>query len=222
MTTYKEIWDTLSAVNVNDHVEKKNGLSYLSWAWAWGVMMKHYPQTQVLFRTDDGQEDSVKYPAGDGDYTVDVWCRVKIDECVREMWLPVMDYKNKSIINPSSRDVSDARMRCMTKAFALFGLGHYIYAGEDLPSEDSPMRGAADHAARQTVEKAKHFKTSNDALAFVEAALVVVEGFETVSDVNDFLSSNKQQIESLKEEFPKTYGHFKDQVTNVRQALENQ
>jgi hypothetical protein len=60
-------------------------------------------------------------------------CSVTIGKVTRDMWLPVMDYRHKAIANADSRAISDARMRCLTKCFALFGLGHYIYAGEDTP-----------------------------------------------------------------------------------------
>ena len=66
-----------------------------------------------------------------------MWCKVKIGELERLMWLPVMDYKNKAIVNPDTRAVSDTRMRCLTKCLAMYGLGHYIYAGEDLPTQQS-------------------------------------------------------------------------------------
>jgi len=134
VTPAKEIWDTLSAVNVNEHTEEKMGLTYLSWAWAWGVMMKHYPNLHVewAMSTDESgvARDAIYYPGG----TASVQCRIIINGVVREMWLPVMDHKNKSIVSPTSRDISDAKMRCLVKCFAMFGLGHYIYAGEDLPS----------------------------------------------------------------------------------------
>ena len=64
-------------------------------------------------------------------------CSVTIGEVTRDMWLPVMDYRHKAIANADSRSISDARMRCLTKCFALFGLGHYIYAGEDTPKSSN-------------------------------------------------------------------------------------
>jgi|688.fasta_scaffold413314_1 hypothetical protein len=145
-STAATIWKTLSSINVNDHIEKKQGFSYLSWAWAWGVLMEHYPESEFEFlkSTDSGSE---AFASPDG--TFEVRCRLsvvadgKIVE--REMWLPVMDHKNNAIKNPNSRDVNDAKMRCLVKAMALFGLGHYIYAGEDLPdaSKAAPKTDAA-------------------------------------------------------------------------------
>tara|TARA_R110000824_G_scaffold297036_1_gene485276 strand:+ start:103 stop:939 length:837 start_codon:yes stop_codon:yes gene_type:complete len=137
--TAKEVWDTLSGINVNEHTEEKGGLTYLSWAWAWSIMMDHYPQLTVKWHgmTDENgvTRDITTYPGG----TASVCCSVTIgDNVKREMWLPVMDYKNKAIANPDSRAISDAKQRCLTKCLGILGLGAYVYAGEDLP-RDAPV-----------------------------------------------------------------------------------
>lgn len=119
----KEIWSTLSAIDCSKHLEKKNGLSYLSWAWAWGVLMENYPEATFEFDTPQSQPDG----------TMMVFCTISIGEASRRMWLPVMDYKNKAIVNPDAFAINTANMRCLVKCMALFGLGLYIYAGEDLP-----------------------------------------------------------------------------------------
>lgn len=121
--TAKQAWDTLSRVDCRDKIEKKGGLSYLSWAWAWGILMEHFPESTYEFLPEQ--------TFGDG--SMEVAVIVTIGACQRKMTLPVMDHRNNSIINPSSRQVNDARMRCLVKCLALFGLGHFIYAGEDLP-----------------------------------------------------------------------------------------
>lgn len=125
----REIWETLSQINVNDHVEKKGRLSYLSWAWAWGVLMEKYPMSKFFFSEPTMYQDG----------SCEVWCTVTISKgnlsFSRSMWLPVMDHKNNAIISPDARKISDTRMRCLTKCIAMFGLGHYIYAGEDIPGE---------------------------------------------------------------------------------------
>lgn len=120
------VWETLSKINCNDKVEKKGKLSYLSWAWAWAEVMKRYPSASYDFTP----------PVFFQDGSCEVWVSVTIEEMTRTMWLPVMDHKNHSIINPSSRQISDSRMRCLTKCLAMFGLAHYIYAGEDIPEMD--------------------------------------------------------------------------------------
>lgn len=138
----KAIWDTLSKINVNEHVEKKNGFSYLSWAWAWGVLMEHFPNSRFSFVEFDGGSEVFTFPDG----TAEVRCVLTVDNVSRTMWLPVMDHRNKAITNPNARDINDTKMRCLVKAMALFGLGHYIYAGEDLPdvSKSEPAKPAAD------------------------------------------------------------------------------
>lgn len=132
----KEVWEKLSSINVNEHVEKKNGLSFLSWAWAWGTLMEHYPESEYEFHSEAHQDDG----------SVTVWVTVTVKEGDRElsrnMWLPVMDHKNNAIVKPDARKVSDSRMRCLTKCLAIFGLGHYIYAGEDIPAEEAKAKTA--------------------------------------------------------------------------------
>jgi len=132
MTFAKDVWRTLSQVNVGDKIEKKGNLSYLSWAWAWGELMYHYPESNYTFES----------PSQLADGSVEVSCTVTIRDgeksLSRLMWLPVMDNRNNSIQNPSSRQISDAKMRCLVKCLAMFGLGHYIYAGEDVPQ--NPLR----------------------------------------------------------------------------------
>lgn len=133
----KLVWDTLSKINVNPHVEKKNGFSYLSWAWAWGVLMDNFPNSKFSFdQFGAGGSEVFYYPDG----TAEVRCALTVDGVIRVMWLPVMDHRNKPILNPDARAINDTKMRCLVKAMALFGLGHYIYAGEDLPESESSVR----------------------------------------------------------------------------------
>ena len=121
--TMQDIWKKLSRVDVRKHVEKKNGLSYLSWAWAWGELMEHYPEATYDFPPERVHEDG----------TVTVYCNIRIGRNVRTMWLPVMNYKNEAVARPDARKLSDTKMRCLVKCISMFGLGHFIYAGEDLP-----------------------------------------------------------------------------------------
>ena len=125
-TTYKQIWDTLSQIDVSEYIDKKGNLSYLSWAWAWGTLMGHYPNAKYI--------NSEKFhPDGSCEVRIDL----DIEGCDRHMWLAVMDHMNKAIPNPNARSISDSKMRCLVKTIAMFGLGHYIYAGEDTPDSNS-------------------------------------------------------------------------------------
>jgi hypothetical protein len=135
MSLFKE----LNAINVNEHTEKKNGLTYLSWAWAWAEVKK----------LDDNAYYTV-YENKDGwNYFTDgktCWVKtgVTIDGLEHIEYLPVMDFKNKSIPaeTVTSFDVNKAIQRSLTKACARHGLGLYIYAGEDLPEEEQPKADA--------------------------------------------------------------------------------
>ena len=129
MSLSKEVWQTLSAIDVSNHIEKKGNLSYLSWAWAYGTMMEHYPDLHYSFEEDKCEDTN----------TVEISCVVHIHTgseqdqmMMRHMWLPVMDHRNKAIANPDKFAINSSKMRCLVKCFAMFGLGHYIYAGEDI------------------------------------------------------------------------------------------
>ena len=101
-------------------------------AWGWGVLMEHYPQATYIFYQGESDVPYVKFPDG----TAEVRCRISIDNLSREMTLCVMDNRNNAIQNPNSSQVNNSKMRCLVKCMAMYGLGHYIYAGEDVPTSD--------------------------------------------------------------------------------------
>lgn len=130
------IFEKLNSVNVNGHTEKKNGLTYLSWAWAWAEVKKAAPDaTYTIYENKDGWNYFT-----DG-RTCWVKTGVTIDGIEHIEMLPVMDHRNRSIPleQVTSFDVNKSIQRSLTKACARHGLGLYIYAGEDLPEgEDAP------------------------------------------------------------------------------------
>ena len=143
----KKDFEHLYSLNVNEYVEKKNDLSYLSWAYAWAEFKKYYPDaTYTIMKDEFG-----KPYFGDPDIGYMVYTSVTAGGLTYEMWLPVMDNNNKSLkFKPykfatrsgersveamTMFDVNKAIMRCLVKNFALFGLGLYIYAGSDLPED---------------------------------------------------------------------------------------
>lgn len=141
------IFETLNAINVGEHIEKKNGLSYLAWAWAWAEVKKKYPAaTYTIYENKDGWNYHT-----DG-HTAWVKTGVTIDGLEHIEYLPVMDMRNRSIPieNVTSFDVNKAIQRSLTKACARHGLGLYIYAGEDLPeAEQKPVERP--DVSRQTI-----------------------------------------------------------------------
>jgi hypothetical protein len=122
--------------NVNEHTEKKNGLTYLSWAWAWAEALKADPEATFKVEMFEDQ-DGYKTCFMDINGTAMVFVTVTLFGKPMTCQLPVMDYRNKAIPNPDAFAVNTAIMRCMTKALSLHGLGLYIYAGEDLPEGES-------------------------------------------------------------------------------------
>lgn len=118
-------YQTLRAINVNAHTEKKNNLTYLSWAWAVDQLLMQDPAATWFYGD----------PRMFGE-TLMVFCTVTAFGKPMTAQLPVMDYRNKAIPNPDSMAVNTAMQRCLAKAIALHGLGLYIYAGEDMPEED--------------------------------------------------------------------------------------
>ena len=143
-----EHFKTLYEINVNDKTEKKSNLTYLSWAWAWSEVKKIYPDaTYHILRF----ENNLPYVYDDATGFM-VFTDVTIENTAHEMWLPVMDGANKAMkkepyvykdrygkektVDAATMfDVNKTIMRCLTKNLAMFGLGLYIYAGEDLPEE---------------------------------------------------------------------------------------
>ena len=160
----KSVFATLNAINVNEHVEKKDTgkvqLSYLSWAWAWAKVKENYPDASyTIYENKDGWNY----------HTDGKTCWVKTGVTINGMehieYLPVMDNRNRSIPADSvtSFDVNKAIQRSLTKAAARHGLGLYIYAGEDLPEEDAKQaKEAASADLPKAIEEAKACKSRDE------------------------------------------------------------
>ena len=152
------VFSRLNGINVNDHTEKKNGLTYLSWAWAWAEVKKLYPDASYTIYERNTEYGPVNY------FTDGRTCWVKTGVTINGLEhieeLPVMDFKNRSIgydaVN--SMDVNKAIQRSLTKACARHGLGLYIYAGEDLPEGDE-----------EKPAKPEPYKPAYDAKAAIKA-----------------------------------------------------
>lgn len=137
-------FEALAKVNVNEHIEKKGGLSYLSWAWAVDYMTRLDPTATWEYREWDGKP-FLTLPDG----SCMVYCTVTFGGKQRTCHLPIMDHRNKAIQNPDAFQVNTAMQRCLVKAIALHGLGLYIYAGEDLPKEEADAKEKTPDVAKQ-------------------------------------------------------------------------
>ena len=123
-------FNVLNAIDCNEHTEKKGNLTYLSWAWAWQIVKKNFPDA---FYTIYEDKDGIPY------FTDGKTCWVKTGVTILGLehieYLPIMDFKNRSLPldQVTSMDMNKTIQRSLTKACARHGLGLYIYAGEDLP-----------------------------------------------------------------------------------------
>ena len=243
--TYKEVWDKLSKIDCSDKVEKKMKLSYLSWAWAWGILQEHYPQAQYLFYQGEDDVPYVKYPDGTGE----VRCRVSIDNLTREMTLCVMDFKNNAVKNPNSSQVNNSKMRCLTKCLAMFGLGHYIYAGEDLPEDvDDDMPELDDDESKEDsvekdvpitelsnvveetskpvqtptedVEADKGYGTEDWAELFIKGFLELATLQKTKDAMTSYYKTNTKHLATLRDNFPKMKADLDSELKKIVSKLE--
>ena len=150
------VFENLFKVNVNGQVEKKNGLNYLSWVFAWAEVKKRYPE--ATYEVKQFGENQLPY-VYDENTGYMVFTTVTIKGLTHEMWLPVMDGANKAMKNKpytydtrykkgvvveaaTMFDINKTIMRCLAKNLAMFGLGLYIYAGEDLPEAEAVNKNA--------------------------------------------------------------------------------
>jgi hypothetical protein len=205
----------LLKLNVQDHVEKKNGLTYLSWAWAWAEALKADPT--ATFHVDTFQRaDATTIPYMDINGTAMVWVRTTLFSKEMTCMLPVMDHRNKPIQNPDAFQVNTAIMRCLTKCLAMHGLGLYIYAGEDLPEDDGvvpapkpkaekpaekpPAKMAGEAGRFQITVTTKPDATPTDFINIVaEMAVVALEQAKSQADVMQIFKVNRSLFDKVKE-----------------------
>lgn len=205
----KGVFETLNNINVNDHTETKEGLTYLTWSWAWAEVLKVYPDaTYSILRF----ENNLPY-VFDEKTGYMVFTNVTIDEITREMWLPVMDSKNKTMLDheytytvkgtektvakATMFDVNKTIMRCLVKNLAMFGLGLYIYSGEDLPEvEQSELDKPA---SEEMIKEIKSFIEEKRIPAMLKYYKVdKIEELRT-EDAEALIKKHKAQVEKQKE-----------------------
>lgn len=232
--TPKEVWDTLSSINVNEHTESKMNLTYLSWAWAWKILKDNFPNAKYGFSSNsytDGLLDYMQYPDGSGA----VSCTIYIGKHVQEsMWLPVMDNRNNAIKNPNARQISDAKMRCLVKCISMLGLGLYIYAGEDLPDDggsdessdsgrDRPVSRSKSNPDTEAVGKATKDEGSGaDDGSDDKVSLTLItfaSESESVKELNKFFRDNREVIDRIEVSKPEEHAKIMSAFASRKKAL---
>ncbi len=218
----------LLKINVNDHTEKKNGLTYLSWAWAWAEALKADPRATFKVEMFNGIP---LMPVCD---SYMVWVTVTMFDKPMTCMLPVLDYRNKPISAPNSFDVNTSIMRCLVKAIAMHGLGLYIYAGEDLPMEavDAPVEikaaTAAPAASIKPVDKQGDVKVevkidagSADANSrlFADSMMHYTTLVKDSKALTSYWKSNQTQLDSLKVSHPDLYDQILKRFTELKKQF---
>ena len=234
----------LLKLNVNEHVEKKNGLSYLSWAWAWAEALKADPAASFEVKTfhsvKDDSHDEVPYLNING--TAMVWVTVTMFGKPITCFLPVMNSSNQPITIEGRKfkdrrgdekvekldafNVNTAIMRCMTKGLALHGLGLYIYAGEDLPEdshkeEPDPVIIKAVNPERNTIAdlEVNTGNASANAQLFADSMIKYSSLVKDLKDLNSYWYANQGQLDKLKTDYFDLYENVRLTFSNIKQSL---
>lgn len=221
----------LAAINVNDHVEKKNGLSYLSWAWAVAKLMENDPSANWEFHEPKMFGESMM-----------VSCTVTAFGKPVTMHLPVMNHKNQAIKNPDAFEINKNMMRCLVKAIGCHGLGLYIYAGEDLPADDDgnhpPKKAEAKKADAWETKKPEptpppkkvegnggnwNIKISDDGgdwpAAAVQGAEIALGLASGADDVLEIFKTNRTIFEKLQQEDPEKYTGLMEKFKSTKESF---
>jgi hypothetical protein len=207
----------LLKINVNERTEKKNGLTYLSWAWAWAEALKADPRANFKVEMFDGVP---LMPVG-GSYMV--WVTVTMFDKPMTCMLPVLDFRNKPIPTPNAFDVNTSIMRCLVKAVAMHGLGLYIYAGEDLPMDDTAEPVTIKPVTPQGESKAEVKMDTGSADAnsrlFAESMMHYTTLVKDSKGLTSYWKSNQTQLDSLKVSHPDLYDQILKRFTELKKQL---
>ena len=211
----------LLKINVNDKTEKKNGMTYLSWAWAWTEILKTDPAATFEVKLwPDGQGFSPVMQIGD---TGMVWVTTTVYGKSMTCQLPILDYKNRPISNPDSMAVNTAIMRCMVKSLALHGLGLYIYSGEDTPMEDDTKVVTVDTPAGSVdlvVDQSAPDNADEAAQLFADGMLAYIEVHRDLPDLNSYWKNNQVALDKLKISHPELYAKVRNGFAAYKKSLQ--
>lgn len=224
----------LLKIDVNGRTEKKNGLTYLSWAWAWSEVLKADPNANYEVQHFDGK------PYLEVNGTAMVVVAVTVNGIVRTCHLPVMNSKNQPISIDGRRykdkygneqveridsfNVNTAIMRCLTKGIAMHGLGLYIYAGEDLPMDADPEPAKVMPVDKKTgeVKGEVQLDTGNaeaNSKLFAESMIKYSTLVKDLKDLNSYWKANQGQLEKLKADHPDLYENVRSTFTAIKQQF---
>ena len=225
----------LLKINVNEYTEKKNGLTYLSWAGAWSEALKADPAVNFKVEMFDGTPLMMV----GGSFMV--WVTVTMFGKPVTCMLPVLDFRNKPITTPNAFDVNTSIMRCLVKAIAMHGLGLYIYAGEGAPEDE----GATPEPEKVEAVKAEHKPVvkiepkqkearkpkpdevtdwdNSDASRqlFADSMIEYTHICQSLEQLKGFWGKNHLQLDSLKQTHPELYKRVLTKFSELKQSFIN-
>jgi hypothetical protein len=208
MTEEKKLnyFEELNNINVQDKIEKKGNLSYLSWAWAWEQLKIKYPNAQ--YKVYERENGIIYWTDG---RTAWVKVSVTVNDIEHIEYLPIMDYKNKSIPvdQVSSFNVNTSIQRALTKAIARHGLGLYIYAGEDIPSAEKD--DILEEERQSLYDECRDLKDS--IIGELEMAI-------DLGNLKAIWEENEKEIKTLKSRMPKMHEAVEKKKEELKTKLQ--
>lgn len=197
-----EKFNQLSSLNLNDKVEQKNNLSYVSWANAWKAFKEVYPT--ATYKVINNPQTNLPYFI-DPALGIMVFTEVSADGLTYSMWLPVMDGANKAmkteaytyqvwdkvkkayverkVEGATMFDINKTLMRCLVKNLAMFGLALYIYAGEDMPEDAETIESSPEEPQQNATPVKTRKRKSNDPYAGIKAAINATNSTQELTDL---------------------------------------
>ena len=218
----ESVWSKLSKVDVSGHCETKGGFTYLSWSWAWSYVKDHYSDATF----DKHLFDGLPYML-DGHGYAFVQVTVTIQGLPATEILPVLNHSNKPIKNPDSFAVNTALQRCLVKSIAFHGLGHYVYAGEDLPPGAEPKRQpfnvaeVIDEEPTVVVENIEDTLTFPDVPGETQSSLMKdLLSCSSEHDLKNWERDNDGEIAWIEEHDPDAFKQIKKERTKMKGKLD--
>lgn len=231
----------LLKINVNDKTEKKNGLTYLSWAWSWTEVLKADPAATFDVKLwPDGIGMTPVMMIGE---TGMVWVETTVFGKSMTCQLPVLDFRNKPIIRPDAMAVNTAIMRCLAKSVALHGLGLYIYSGEDTPPDEEvktvlvttptgtaemtipaqvtpQAKIALQNSSVEPVEAPKGDWTDEDAAKIGDTMMMFLSVHRDLPDLNSYWKNNQVVLDKLKASHLEIYTAVRNGFAEYKKTLQ--
>lgn len=221
---HRIMFDALNALDLSDKVEQRNGLTYLSWSAAWNEFKSAYPT--ATYHIERNPSTGLPY-FSDPNLGIMVFTSVTVENLTHQMWLPVMDSKNKAMKEapytytvydnlkkqPVEKtveaatifDINRSIMRCLTKNLAMFGLGLYIYNGDDLPAQtdDTKQLPQSAHALQKPYDRFAGIKTAiakaQNLNELMSLYLDHQQEIEANPNIKALLTQRKQQLQLLQQ-----------------------